>query len=252
MEERELLGKVGELRDAIAIKAQNIVHKIMPSKVLALDEIMHTNPLFLKSLSETEKPDFPAILSATEYRSKLQPPTFVEDVDVNVDVGPAPKRRKLSSGYVVSPVSIPSNKCLNEAMSIVKRELIELSENMNVVKVWIQLNIPRIEGGDNFGVEIQEETVGELGRAEDNAFALLEQMTKYYVSRAKLVSKVLKYPEIEDYKQSIRELDEKEWINMRLCISDMRNNYAILYDTVIKNLENLKTPRNSNHMDSLL
>jgi hypothetical protein len=29
-----------------------------------------------------------------------------------------------------------------------------------------------------------------LGRAEDNAFALLEQMTKYYVSRAKLVSKV--------------------------------------------------------------
>jgi hypothetical protein len=40
--------------------------------------------------------------------------------------------------------------------------------------------------------------------------------------------KVLKYPEIEDYKQSIRELDEKEWINMRLCISDLRNNYAIL------------------------
>ena len=73
-------------------------------------------------------------------------------------------------------------------------------------QVWIQLNIPRIEGGDNFGVEIQvrfefldklqlltifqEETVGELGRAEDNAFSLLEQMTKYYVSRAKLVSKV--------------------------------------------------------------
>lgn len=45
MEERELLGKVGELRDAIAIKAQNIVHKIMPSKVLALDEIMHVGSL---------------------------------------------------------------------------------------------------------------------------------------------------------------------------------------------------------------
>jgi len=249
MEERELLDKVGELRDAIAIKAQNIVHKIMPSKVLTLDELMHTSPLFVKPLSEIEKPDFPSILSATEYRSSRQPPTFSGE---DAENGPAPKRRKMSSGYIITSVSIPSNKCLNEAMSIVKRELIELSENVNVVKVWIQLNIPRIEGGDNFGVEIQEETVGELGRAEDNAFSLLEQMTKYYVSRAKLVSKVLKYPEIEDYKQSIRELDEKEWINMRLCVSDLRNNYAILYDIVIKNLENLKMPRNTNHMDSLL
>ena len=33
--------------------------------------------------------------------------------------------------------------------------------------------------------------MSELGRAEDNAFTMLETMTKYFVSRAKLVSKVI-------------------------------------------------------------
>ena len=42
----------------------------------------------------------------------------------------------------------------------------------------------------------------------------------------------MKYPEIADYKQSIRELDEKEYINMRLCAIDLRNNYAILVRTM--------------------
>ncbi len=42
----------------------------------------------------------------------------------------------------------------------------ELVEMLNTVKIWIQLNIPKIEDGNNFGVSIQEETVSELGRAE--------------------------------------------------------------------------------------
>jgi hypothetical protein len=74
---------------------------------------------------------------------------------------------------------------------MLKKELLELIEMINVVKLWIQLNIPRIEDGNNFGVSIQEETVNELGRAEDSGFAVLESMTKYFVTRAKLVSKVL-------------------------------------------------------------
>lgn len=51
---------------------------------------------------------------------------------------------------------------LVEIMRLYKRELIEFSDMVTVVKLWIQLNVPRIEDGDNFGVEIQEETLGEL------------------------------------------------------------------------------------------
>ena len=94
---------------------------------------------------------------------------------------------------------------------------------LGTVKIWIQLNIPRIEDGNNFGVSIQEETVSELSRAEDSGFAVLESMAKYYVMRAKLVSRVcflfvsvnsdieqvMKYPSVQDYIQSVIEMDEK-------------------------------------------
>jgi len=134
---------------------------------------------------------------------------------------------------------------------VLKKEILGLIEMINTVKIWIQLNIPRIEDGNNFGVSIQEETVNELSRAEDSGFAVLESMTKYFVTRAKLMSKLLKYPTIEDYQQSILELDEKEFINLRLCALDLRNNYTILHDMIIKNLEKLKTPRTSHHMAAI-
>jgi len=151
------------------------------------------------------------------------------------------------ASIVVSELEVSSNPILVELLSILKKEVLELIEVINTVKIWIQLNIPRIEDGNNFGVSIQEETVSELGRAEDSGFAVLESMTKYFISRAKLVTRVLKYPNIKDYRQSILELDEKEFINLRLCCLDLRNNYAILHDMIVKNLEKLKTPRTSHH-----
>ena len=86
---------------------------------------------------------------------------------------------------------IPANKTILKLLDILKTEVLELIEMINIIKLWIQLNIPRIEDGNNFGVSIQEETVNELSRAEESGFAGLESMSKYYVTRAKLVSKVL-------------------------------------------------------------
>lgn len=44
------------------------------------------------------------------------------------------------------------------------------------LRVWIQLNIPRIEDGGNFGVGIQEETLAEVVRCENDAISSLEQV----------------------------------------------------------------------------
>eukprot|EP00121_Abeoforma_whisleri_P002313 Awhi_evm1s2070 len=130
-------------------------------------------------------------------------------------------------------------------------EILQLIEFCNALKIWIQLNIPRIEDGNNFGVSIQEDAVNELARAEDSGFTILESITKYYVSRGKIISKVIKYPQIEDYRQSVVELDEKEYINLRLCCIDLRNNYAILHDLITKNVEKIKKPRGINQTSSM-
>lgn len=79
--------------------------------------------------------------------------------------------------------------------------------------------------------------------------------SRYYITRAKLVSKIAKYPHVvslgfgvegalrasclpsswgralclsrqEDYRRTVTEIDEKEYISLRLIISELRNQYV--------------------------
>jgi len=232
---------IADLRKNIIDSAHNIVHNIFPRKVLKLNDIFEHHPQLNMAIEKVEE-GLPVAYNA-------------EPIDPK-DADHPTKKRKIGSTTAMdeasdpkeAPPLIPSNKIILQLLGLLKKELLEIIEMINTVKLWIQLNIPRIEDGNNFGVSIQEETVNELGRAEDAGFAVLESMTKYFVTRAKLVSKVLKYPTIQDYRQSVIELDEKEFINLRMCCMDLRNNYAILHDMILKNLEKIKTPRSSNHM----
>uniref|UniRef100_A0A8C2MJE8 Proteasome activator PA28 C-terminal domain-containing protein n=1 Tax=Cricetulus griseus TaxID=10029 RepID=A0A8C2MJE8_CRIGR len=111
----------------------------------------------------------------------------------------------------------------------INQQLVDIIEN---VKPEIQL----IKDGNNFGVSIQEETVAELRTVESE----LDQISRYYIRRAKLVSKIAKY------RHPITEIDEKEYISLRLIISELRNQYVTLHDMILKNIEKIKRPWNSN------
>jgi proteasome activator subunit 3 (PA28 gamma) len=50
--------------------------------------------------------------------------------------------------------------------------------------------IPKIEDGNNFGVSVQEDTLGEIQSVESEAAAFYDQISRYFVSRGKIVSKV--------------------------------------------------------------
>jgi proteasome activator subunit 3 (PA28 gamma) len=233
-----LRAQVQDLRVGIYDRALDLINVQMPEKIVQLNEMYKNTPQLNMPLQE--------VASSLE----------INNCDGD---GVKTKKRKTRSGevdaatphLVESHADVPSNKVILDLLALLKKEVVELIETINCVKIWIQLNIPKIEDGNNFGVSIQEETVSELGRAEDSGFAVLENMTKYYITRAKLISKVLKYPGVADYRQSVVELDEKEYINLKLCCLDLRNNYAILYDMITKNLEKIRTPRSSNHLSSL-
>ena len=49
--------------------------------------------------------------------------------------------------------------------------------------MWVQLLIPRIEDGNNFGVSIQEETVAELRTVEGEAASYLDQISRFALVR---------------------------------------------------------------------
>lgn len=56
-------------------------------------------------------------------------------------------------------------------------------------------------------------------------------------------------PSVLDYAKCISQVDETQFFNTKLSIQSFRNNYALIYDLVIKNLEKLQTP--TTHVDSL-
>ncbi|EDO06486.1 Proteasome activator pa28 beta subunit family protein [Babesia bovis T2Bo] len=159
------------------------------------------------------------------------------------------KRIKRDVSETVNDVHVftPSHKQILDELQNIKAEASELIEIIGNIKVWIQLNVPRIEDGNNFGVGIQEEVILELTRVEDTAFNLFESIVKYYMARAKLCTKVLKYPYVSDYSEAIRELDEKEWIHIKITHVDMRNNYSMIYDLLCKNWEKVVKPKSENN-----
>ena len=238
--------QVTDLKAGIRFNALEIIVNKMPKKIIALDELYKTDPRVNKKLEEVAsvfERDFAAYLAA-KPKPKGEDEKAAEEEEEE-EKPPAAKRTKGSQG------EIPSNTLNEELMALLRGELIELLELVNTVKTWIQLNIPKIEDGNNFGVDIQEEIVSELGRVEESGFNDFEEFTKYYIARAKLVTKCIKYPNMGDYKNAVYELDKKQYLTMRILVLDLRNSYSILYDTIQKNIEKIKNPRSSDHIDRL-
>nr|PVC54106.1 subunit of proteaseome activator complex [Theileria orientalis] len=146
----------------------------------------------------------------------------------------SPESKRTKRAHEEANQVLPSHKQIFLELEQIKLEASELIEIITNIKLWIQLNIPRIEDGNNFGVGIQEEVIQELTRVEDTAFNLYDSIVKYYMARAKLTTKVIKYPSVSDYVEAIRELDEKEWIHIKITKVDMRNNYSMIYDLLCK------------------
>jgi len=86
---------------------------------------------------------------------------------------------------------------------------------------------------------------------ESEAASYLDQISRYFLTRAKIVSKVAKYPHVDDYRRTVLELDEKEFISLRLVLIELRNHYASLHDLISKNLEKIKKPRSTNNTDNM-
>lgn len=50
--------------------------------------------------------------------------------------------------------------------------------------------IPKIEDGNNFGVDVQKSTLADINTIVENNNLFYGQMSTYYISRAKLLTKV--------------------------------------------------------------
>lgn len=235
---------VSEFIDRNKENAEKNVIEQFPAKVLELDEFLRSEILSLNRL--------PHIFTETGIPS---PPPITDSTDLTDLNGVTSKKRKISDGanettgtkvYAFANGAVMCNPHLRELINKIKPKIMDLMDSTNSIKMWIQMNIPRIEDGNNFGVSIQEEALAEARQVEGEAATYLDAVTRYFVHRAKLCGKLAKYPHLDDYRQAIKELDEKEFITLRLVCAELRNHYAGLHDIIIKNLDKIKKPRTQN------
>jgi hypothetical protein len=147
---------------------------------------------------------------------------------------------------------VPCNPNLVKLMAMLKAELLEMSEMMSALAIWVKLNIPRIEDGNNFGVEVQAEILEVLDAAENSGFTMMDTFTAYHIARAELVQEVLKRPGIQDHQLALKELDEKTYLKTTLLALDVRNSYLVLYNLISRNIERIRSPRGDGHTSSMM
>lgn len=239
----EIIKKVQDYKDSLVKKAEQLIFEGFPEKIVELNEMLATDMFCERNFSEVHQdlnipvPD-PIVVNHDSTTAADEPPSAKRPR--NDYCVPGTKVMVLPTG------TVPCNAPLCEMIKIVKPIIRKLVEDSNLLKMWISFLIPKIEDGNNFGVSIQEDTLGEIQAVESEAAAFFDQISRYFLSRAKVVSKVAKYPHIEDYRRAVVELDEKEYLSLWLVVCEVRNRYSSLHDIVIKNLEKLKKPRSSN------
>ncbi|KAL5291995.1 PSME3.2 family protein [Megaselia abdita] len=233
------LEKVQDYKDTLIKKAEVLIEAGFPKKIVELNQLLSTE-LFSNRKFASVHSDL-----------NIPVPDFIPIKEEDIDDGPIAKRSKTLeiSGTKVMALSsgtVSCNEALCEMIKIVKPIIRELVEDSNLLKMWISFMIPKIEDGNNFGVSIQEDTLSEVQAVEAEAAAYFDQISRYFLSRAKVVTKVAKYPHIEDYRRAVVEFDEKECLTLWLILCEIRNRYSALHDIVTKNMEKLKKPRSCN------
>lgn len=151
------------------------------------------------------------------------------------------KKEEEDSGPPCGPVC--SNQKVEELLRVVQPEIHTLKEKLNMVSMWVQLQIPKIEDGNNFGVAVQEKVFELLTNTRTKIEAFQTQISKYYSERGDAVAKAAKLPHVGDYRQLVHELDQYQYWELRLVVLDMCSTYAVLFDIITKNYDKIKKPR---------
>ena len=227
-------------KEKCKVDAEAIVLNDFPKKIIELQELIMSDKFNVRRLAEVGSFDIgiPVPETPMELSTKRQK---MNDSSDNIKGTPV-------IAYSCGMVS--SNELLSELVDIVKPQSRQLIDFLNLVKMWITFMIPRIEDGNNFGVGVQEETLALVTQSEQDAATYLDQISRYYLNRARIISKIAKYPHVADYRRTIQELDEKEFVSLRLILCELRNQYSSLHDIILKNLEKIKKPRTA-HSDHL-
>ncbi|KAJ4485905.1 proteasome activator pa28 REG alpha/beta subunit [Lentinula aciculospora] len=250
----------------VRLAGEEVVFNTFPKKQLVQSTANTDSPFHDACLASIDTIVYPPPLEGspgTDAPSKKR--KILTDAP-NGDKSPSPRIVQHDIQYARLSNLVLENKHVKRLHAIIKKECDELVDSMNKVRLWVTLAIPKIEDGDNFGwlyelssilkllisllnseaVEVQEEILNEIHRAQDCAYNLRDSARQNHLARAKICSKLIKYPFVEDYTSALLEHDEKQIFYARHHLRDIRDLYAALTDITQKNITKIRAPQSNN------
>lgn len=218
-------------------EAEKLVSSFFPQMIAKMDNLLQAS-LGSEDMAALRAPlDIPIPDPAKEELKKKKK-SEKEGKDGKKDKG---DKEEEEGGPPCGPIAV--NEKVESLIKEIKPHIQTLKENLNNVSMWVQLQIPRIEDGNNFGVAVQEKVFELLTNTRTKIEGFQTQITKYYTERGDAVAKASKQPHVGDYRQLVHELDEHQYRELRIVVLEIRNTYAVLFDVITKNFDKIKKPR---------
>eukprot|EP00949_MAST-11_sp_MAST-11-sp1_P002954 g2954.t1 len=137
----------------------------------------------------------------------------------------------------------PMNDTMVDIYSKVKAEVREMISMIGIIITWVKLQRPRIEDGNNFGVEVQMEVLGSLETGFNSAKNVLDTIPTAFFRRGGLVRAVEKHVGLEDYVSAVTALDEKQLYEAGQIVADVQMLYSQIMDKLRKNWSRVENPK---------
>lgn len=222
----------------LTTEAEHLVSSFFPQKMAEMDALLQSS-LSLEDLSALKAPlDIPIPDPAKEeLKRKKKEEKEAKEGKKDKDG----QKEEEEAGPPCGPIGC--NERLESLLKEIKPHIQTLKEKLNTVSMWVQLQIPRIEDGNNFGVAVQEKVFELLTNTRTKIEGFQTQISKYYSERGDAVAKASKQAHVGDYRQLVHELDMHQYCELRIVVLEIRNTYAVLFDIINKNYDKIKKPR---------
>jgi len=148
--------------------------------------------------------------------------------------------------------TIGINEPLHKLSTLLKPLILNLYDTVILLRNWITLMIPKIEDGNTFGVEVQENMLVQLRQCEIYMLMLIEEKGAYHLERATMISKLASNGEIRDYMQYIYEADERHCRKLQDGARLIRSQYNVLYRSITQNYDKITRPRGHANKNNML
>lgn len=224
----------------LTTEAEHLVSTFFPEKIAEMDSLLKSS-LSLEDMTALKAPlDIP-IPDPAKEEAKRKKKEEKEAKEGKKDKDKDSDKEDEEAGPPCGPIGC--NERLEALLKEVKPQIQTLKEKLNTVSMWVQLQIPRIEDGNNFGVAVQEKVFELLTNTRTKIEGFQTQISKYYSERGDAVAKASKQAHVGDYRQLVHELDQYQYCELRIVVLEIRNTYAVLYDIINKNYHKIKKPR---------